>query len=66
MKNTIYKDLQLAREKLKPVLKNKSGIYQLINLFNGKSYVGSSVNLYIRLKQYSNPNFLNNTIKKKF
>lgn len=63
MKTPIYKDLQLARKELKQSLKNKSGVYQLVNLINGKSYVGSSVNLYIRLKQYSNPNFLAKTIK---
>lgn len=63
MKTPIYKDLQLARKELNQSLKNKSGVYQLVNLINGKSYVGSSVNLYIRLKQYSNPNFLAKTIK---
>nr|YP_010608718.1 ribosomal protein S3 [Drechslerella dactyloides]WAN89798.1 ribosomal protein S3 [Drechslerella dactyloides] len=32
---------------------NKSGIYRWVNLINGKSYIGSSINLYRRLKEYS-------------
>jgi len=52
MINKEYKNLKLARELLKKELKNKAGIYQLINMENGKSYIGSSVNLYGRLGQH--------------
>ena len=38
--------------------KGKSGVYLWTNLVNGKSYVGSSVNLSRRLAQYYNLNFL--------
>ena len=38
--------------------KNKSGIYLWTNLINGKIYIGSSVNLSIRLLQYFNTNYL--------
>ena len=38
--------------------KGKSGVYRWINQMNGKSYIGSSVNLYIRFLQYFNRNHL--------
>ena len=38
--------------------KGKSGVYKWTNLENGSCYVGSSVNLSIRLAQYYNLNFL--------
>lgn len=38
--------------------KGKSGVYKWTNLTNGKSYVGSSVNLSRRLAQYYNINIL--------
>jgi group I intron endonuclease len=46
--------------KLKILKENdgKSGIYQWINKSNGKSYVGSSINISTRLKQYFNLNYL--------
>jgi len=52
MINKEYKNLKLTRELFKKELKNKAGIYQLINMKNGKFYVGSSVNLYNRLGQH--------------
>lgn len=44
--------------------KNKSGIYQLKNNINGKTYIGSSTNLGIRLRCYLQICFLTNAIKK--
>ena len=38
--------------------RGKSGVYLWKNLINGKSYVGSSVNLYRRFKSYFNINYL--------
>jgi len=64
MKNILYKNLSLAKENLKLSIKNKTGIYQLVNLINGKSYVGSSVNLNRRLNEYLNPLYLNRNLKK--
>lgn len=38
--------------------KGKSGIYRLTNKNNGKSYIGSSVNLNKRLREYFNIKYL--------
>lgn len=46
----------------KEIIKNnnkKSGVYRWINQVNGKSYVGSSVDLGYRLKQYYSVSYLN-------
>lgn len=34
------------------ILKDKSGVYALVNKINGKVYIGSSINLYLRLRDY--------------
>lgn len=41
-----------------------SGIYRWVNLLNGNSYVGSSVNLVRRLKEYYSIYYLENEGKK--
>jgi hypothetical protein len=41
MNNTLYKNLTLARLILAVLLKRKAGIFQLVNLQNNKTYVGS-------------------------
>jgi group I intron endonuclease len=38
--------------------KNKTGVYILVNLVNGHNYVGSSVNLAGRMRNYLNNAFL--------
>lgn len=38
--------------------KGKSGIYRWTNLENGKSYIGSSINLYRRFLEYFNTKYL--------
>ena len=43
---------------------NKSGIYLITNLVNGKKYVGSSVVLKRRFKEYSNPLYLTRNLKR--
>jgi len=68
-----YTDLHIAlaiipvRKYLDPVAQKaeilkenigKTGIYRFVNTVNGKSYVGSSVNLAIRLGKYYNINYL--------
>ena len=37
---------------------NKAGVYLITNLINGKTYVGSSVNLERRLNEYLNPLYI--------
>jgi hypothetical protein len=64
MKNTLYKNLLLTKEFFKINFKNKTGIYQLVNLINGKTYVGSSVDLNRRLNEYLNSLYLNRNLKK--
>lgn len=44
--------------------KNKSGIYRWVNKVNGKSYIGSSVNLSRRFRGYYSIRFLEKEIKK--
>lgn len=51
--------LQIIKENRK-----KSGIYRWTNLINGKSYIGSSVNLERRFKFYYNISSLETQIKK--
>lgn len=42
-------------EQIKLVCNNKSGIYCILNKINNKYYIGSSVNLYNRLRGYTQP-----------
>lgn len=44
--------------------KNKSGIYRWTNLITGKSYVGSSNNLFLRFKKYYSPYHLKSSLKR--
>jgi len=64
MKNTknLYKNLVQARSTLALQIKKKAGIYQLVNLKNNKTYIGSSNNLYRRLSIYLSPASLNRDI----
>jgi hypothetical protein len=50
-----FKDnrLQLLKEQ-----KGKTGVYCLVNLFNGHIYIGSSSNLAVRMRNYLNNSFL--------
>jgi flavin-dependent dehydrogenase len=45
-------------------LKNKAAVYQLVNLKNRKTYIGSTVDLYRRLYEYLNPLYLKRNLKK--
>lgn len=62
MNNILYKNLLLAKEELK--IKNKTGIYQLVNLVNGKTYIGSSMDLNRRLNEYLNTSYIARNLKK--
>ena len=63
MKITILKNSKILNTNT-DFLKNKSGIYLITNLINGKTYVGSSVNLERRLNEYLNPLYITRNLKK--
>lgn len=49
--NIVFKSLEnnLVVLSYRQVLKNKSGVYCFINTVNGKQYIGSAKDLYLRL-----------------
>jgi len=55
---TVYDNFKEDRVNILKEQKDKSGIYCLINKNNGHSYVGSSINLASRMKNYLNNSFL--------
>lgn len=61
MKNKLYKSLELAIEQLDL---DHAGVYQLVNLTNNKTYVGSSANLDRRLREYLNPLYIKRNLIK--
>ena len=54
----VYDNLKEDRVHILKEQKDKSGVYCLINKINGHSYVGSSINLASRMKNYLNNTFL--------
>ena len=54
----IYPNFKEDRANILKEQKDKSGVYCLINKINGHSYVGSSINLASRMKNYLNTTFL--------
>jgi len=54
----VYNNFKENRTDILKQQKDKSGIYCLINKINGHSYVGSSINLASRMKNYLNNTFL--------
>ena len=51
----IYKNANKDKVKILNDNRGKAGIYQWVNKINGKTYIGSSVDLYNRLRCYLNP-----------
>lgn len=60
----IYKNADIDKLQTLTENKNKAGVYRWTNLINGKSFVGSSINLGRRFREYFNINFLESEIKK--
>lgn len=60
----IYHDAFLDKAKIISDNKNKSGIYRWVNKVNGKSYIGSSVNLIVRFRCYYSFNFISAALAK--
>lgn len=56
----VYDNLKKDQSCILIEQKDKSGIYLLINKINGHSYIGSSINLSSRMKNYLNNTFLKN------
>lgn len=54
----VYENLLITKKQILQDNKQKCGIYKWINKINGKSYVGSSVNLSSRLSSYLSNNYL--------
>ena len=54
----VYDDVLNDKTKILGENKQKCGIYKWVNKINGKSYLGSSVNLSSRLSSYLSTNFL--------
>jgi len=54
----IYDNFKEDRSRILKEQKNKSGIYCIINKINGHSYIGSSIHLTARMKNYLNTAFL--------
>lgn len=54
----VYDNFKENRFDILKEQKDKSGVYCIINKINGNSYVGSSINLSSRMKNYLNNTFL--------
>jgi excinuclease UvrABC nuclease subunit len=52
---TIFNLAEVSQAEVLKSLNGKSGIYKRTNNLNGKSYVGSSINLHRRIQEYFNP-----------
>lgn len=50
----------------KEILKNKGGVYSFINTVNGKQYIGSAKDFYIRLNEHLNNKKSNVSLQKAF
>nr|QXM15403.1 GIY endonuclease [Leucoagaricus naucinus] len=56
----IYSNFKENRLDIIKEEKNKKGVYCLVNKINGNIYIGSSVNLQVRMRNYLNSKFLLN------
>jgi hypothetical protein len=61
----IYPNADLNKEEIIQDNKNKAGVYQFTNLLTGASYVGSSINLNKRFRQYYNYNYISSPARGK-
>jgi group I intron endonuclease len=54
----VYNNFKLNRLDILKDQKDKTGVYCLVNKIDGNIYIGSSVNLQVRFRNYLNTNFL--------
>jgi hypothetical protein len=55
----MYKNFKNDRQDLIKEQKDKAGVYLLLNLINAEIYIGSSINISSRMRNYLNKSFLN-------
>jgi len=60
----IYSNPNSQKKQILKENKGKSGVYRWTNLANGKSYIGSGVNLSVRLALYYSKKSMNTILKK--
>ena len=56
----VYNNFMEDKEQIKKDQKGKTGVYCLVNLNNGHIYIGSSINLAVRMSNYLNTTYLKN------
>ena len=54
----VYNNSLEDKEQIKKDQKGKTGVYCLVNLNNGHIYIGSSINLAVRMSNYLNTTYL--------
>jgi predicted GIY-YIG superfamily endonuclease len=59
-----YENAKIQKQQILSENKGKSGIYKWINKINGKFYIGSAVDLQIRLAYYYSKKSMENSLKK--
>ncbi len=59
-----YENPDIQKDQIYSENKGKSGIYRWKNQINGKSYLGSSVDLYKRLKIYYSNKYMGTQLKR--
>ena len=59
-----YLNIDIEKKQICRDNKGKTGIYRLTHIISKKSYVGSSINLSVRLGNYFNINYLKREIEK--
>ena len=60
----IYRNADIDKLRIIKDNKGKSGVYRWVNLINGKSYIGSSVDLKKRIGHYFSFAYLERYVKK--
>jgi len=63
-KNVIYSNAVTDKARILSENKGKSGVYRLTNLLNAKFYIGSGVNLSIRLSYYYSKKHMETQLKR--
>ena len=57
----VYDNFKESKQQIKKDQTDKTGVYCLVNLINGHIYIGSSVNLALRMSNYLNTTYLKNS-----